>query len=525
MLSFDSILLEGAVCEAVTPSAFVLSAYITEDIPLAFELLVANFHFVILGVLIGMFFGVLPGMGGSVTLAVMLPFTLGMDQSAAFAFFSGGVASTTFAGSLTAILVSIPGTGSNAATLIEGYPLSRKGEANRAIGASALSSASGAIVGVGVFLIFVPFFTDFALLLGPAELFWLIAWTLIIIPLMIGGNSLLALVFAGLGALFALVGRSPISAELRFDFGLLFLRDGLELVPVLLGIFAFAELMRLTLTGTDKIADVPDRSGSTVFSGFQDVVKHRFLWFRSALIGIFMGIVPGIGGSGATFLAYGHAVQSADNKEGFESGRIEGVIASEAANDAKDGGQLFPTLGLGIPGSGSMAVFLAAMLFHGLVPGPSLLKTDLQLILMIAMAILVGNILTSVIGIVFANVFTKILEIPLSFLVPSLTALMLAAAYTVRNEIFDVIIAVLVGILGLFMLYLEISRIPFIVAFILVSLLESNYVTAVALGGGDPVAGLFGDPFTLGVIIVLFAPTLVGLVIKYTDYELSLRLG
>jgi putative tricarboxylic transport membrane protein len=496
--------------------------YFTDQVPAAFELLVANIHLVILGVLVGMFFGVLPGMGGSVTLAVMLPFTIGWEPFPAFAFFSGGVAATTFAGSLTAILVSIPGTGSNAATLIEGYPLTQQGEANRAIGASALSSASGAVLGVIVFILAVPFFMDFALLLGPPELFWLILWTLIFIPLMIGGNSILALVFASLGAIFALMGRSALTGEIRFDFGFLFLQDGLTLVPVLLGIFAFAELMRLVLSGKEKVADVPNRSGTSVITGFKDVFEHKYLWFRSALIGIFMGIVPGIGGSGATFLAYGHAVQSADNTEGFQSGRIEGVIASESANDAKDGGALFPTLGLGIPGSGSMAVFLAAMLFHGIVPGPSLLQTELDLILMIAMSILVGNILTSVIGVLFANIFTKIIEVPLSFLVPSLTALMLGAGYTVRNEIFDVIIAVLFGIFGLIMIYLNISRIPFIIAFILVGILESNYVTAVALAGGDPVTGLLGDFITLIVIGILFIPLIVWLITKQLNTQVSI---
>lgn len=486
----------------------ILASGYVNDVMVAAGLLVENFHFVLFGVLVGMFFGVLPGMGGSVTLAVMLPFTMDMDPFSAFAFMSGGVASTTFAGSLTAILVSIPGTGSNAATLIDGYPLTLKGEANRAIGASAVSSATGAVVGVSLFIILVPVVKNFALLFGPAELFWLILWTLIIIPLLIGDNSLLAMAFAGLGALLSLVGNTPITTEVRFNFGFFFLEDGIALVPTILGIFAISELMRLTLKGSSTVSDI-SRSSSGKLQGMKDVLVHKGLWFRSALIGIFMGILPGIGGSGATFLAYSHAVQSSDDSEGFGSGRIEGVIASEAANDAKDGGQLFPTLGLGIPGSGSMVVFLAALLFHGFIPGPRLLQTDLQLMLLISLSILVGNVLTSVIGLLFTGVFTKILDIPLSFLVPALATLIMAAAYSVRNEFFDVILTILFGILGLLLIYINVSRIPFIVAFLLVGIMESNYVTAVGIAYGSPTAALFGSTLTQVVIIVLFVPTII----------------
>jgi putative tricarboxylic transport membrane protein len=478
------------------------------DVAIAIQLLFDNFHFVLFGVLVGMFFGVLPGMGGSVTLAVMLPFTVDMEPFSAFAFMAGGVASTTFSGSLTAILVSIPGTGSNAATLIDGYPLTLNGEANRAIGASAVSSATGAIVGVSLFITLVPVVKDFALLFGPSELFWLILWTLIIIPLLIGDHSLLAMAFAALGALLSLVGETPISTEVRFDFGMIFLENGIAIVPAILGVFAIAELIRLTLKGSSTVSDQSLSTGGKL-QGIKDVFVHRGLWLRSALIGIFMGILPGIGGSGATFLAYSHAVQSSDDSEGFGDGRIEGVIASEAANDAKDGGQLFPTLGLGIPGSGSMVVFLAALLFHGFIPGPRLLQTDLHLMLLIALSILVGNVLTSVIGLLFTDVFTKILDIPLSILVPTLTTLIMGAAYSVRNEFLDVVVTVLFGILGLFLIYLNVSRVPFIVAFILVGLLESKYVTAVGIAYGSPTAALFGDPLTQLVIIVLFAPTIV----------------
>jgi putative tricarboxylic transport membrane protein len=485
----------------------VLTAYFG-DVLIAGDLLLKNIHFVLFGVLIGMFFGTLPGMGGSVTLAVMLPFTVDMDPFSAFAFFAGGVASTTFAGSLTAILVSIPGTGSNAATLIDGYPLTINGEANRAIGASAVSSATGAVVGVMLFVALVPFVKEFALLFGPSELFWLILWTLIIIPLLIGDHSLLAMAFAAFGALLSLVGNTPITTEIRFDFGMFFLRDGIALVPAILGVFAISELIRLTLKGSSTVSEHSLSAGGKV-QGMKDVFVHRGLWFRSALIGIFMGILPGIGGSGATFLAYGHAVQSSDNPDEFGSGRIEGVIASEAANDAKDGGQLFPTLGLGIPGSGSMVVFLAALLFHGYIPGPRLLQTDLHLMLLIALAILVGNVLTSVIGLLFTGMFTKILDIPLSILVPTLATLIMGAAYSVRNEFLDVIVTVLFGILGLFLIYLNVSRVPFIVAFILVGLLESNYVTAVGISYGSPTAALFGDPLTQLVIVVLFLPTVI----------------
>lgn len=492
------------------------------DLAEALDLLVENLLWLVLGVLMGMFFGLIPGMGGSVALAIMLPFTLGMDTHQAFTFLSGALGATTFAGSITAILVSTPGTVPNAATLLDGYPLTQRGEADRAIGASALSSAAGAVVAISTFVALIPVIIEVALLFGPGNIFWLVLFAILIIPIIVGERVLLGIAIAFFGGLLSFIGRASQTGEYRFTFDNLYLYDGLQLIPVLIGIFAFAELIKLASSERQTISEGIAQHSSK-FEGMRDVIKHKGLWFKSTLIGFFSGVLPGLGGSGATFLAYSYAIQSAEDKRSFGKGRIEGVIAAESANDAKDGGQLIPTLGLGVPGSASMAVFMGGLLMHGIFPSPRFLIEQLDLGLLIAFSFLFSNILTSVIGVLSARFITKVLEIPISRLLPLLTILAVSATYIVRNSMFDVFIAVVFGIFGAALMYYNISRVPFIVAFILAILLEDNYFQAVGINHGDPVEALFGDALSLlfiGLIVLALGSYALNLRVRLRDlYE------
>lgn len=480
-----------------------------ESFVFAIGVVASHIHWVILGVIVGMIIGTIPGMGGVVTLTIMLPFTLGLTQYQAFTMMAGGVGATTFSGSITAILINTPGTSSNAATLIDGYPMTQQGKSATAIGASALSSAAGALLATAVFLSLIPLMIDLVLLFGPPEVFWIVLWAIIVIPLLVADNPLYGILTALLGALVAFIGTAPQTAEPRFTFGVTFLQGGVELVAMLIGFFAIAEILRVASLERNTIVDF-DRvevTGSKV-EGMREVIKHRWMWLRCSLIGLVVGAIPGAGGSASAFVAYAHGIQSAKEKEKFGKGAIEGVIAPESANDAKDGGQLFPTLGLGIPGSGSMAVFLGAMLVHGIFPGPRVLDAFTELVIVIALSLLISNILTSIIGIALAEQLTDLLKIPVPLLLTFITILAMASVYIVRVSIIDLAIVMIFAAFGLVLIHLQISRIPFLIAFILASILEHNFWLAVEFGHGRMVEIFFTGTLNM-ILVTLFALSLV----------------
>lgn len=491
------------------PSLYLL--WLWEQIKFALNVVVNHIHWVVIGVVAGMLVGTVPGMGGTVTLVILLPFTFGMTQFQAFTMLSAAVGATTFSGSLTAILINTPGTSSNAATLIDGYPMTQKGESATAIGASALSSATGALLAGSMFILLIPFMIQVVLLFGPPQIFWIVMFAIVIIPLIVADKPLYGIVTALLGALVAFIGVAPQTAEPRFTYGFIRLQDGVTLVAMLIGFFAIAEILRIASLERNTIVDFEnvDITGSRL-DGLQEVFKNKFLWFRCSIIGLIVGAIPGAGGSAAGFVAYAHAIQS-DGGSNYGEGNVRGVIAPESANDAKDGGQLFPTLGLGVPGSGSMAVFLAAMIMHGIFPGPRVLIEETNLVLVIAISLLLSNVLTSIIGLSLAEGFTKILKIPVPLLLTFIVSLAMAAVFIDRGSVLDFWIAMVFTAFGLVLIYLKISRIPFLIAFILASVLEHNYHLAMQFGNGKVYEVFFTGGLTR-LLIGIFAVSLIALV-------------
>lgn len=479
----------------------------TGDMATALSMLSANWMFVLLGVLAGMTFGVIPGMGGTVTLTILLPFTIGMNSVSAFVLFGSALGATSFSGSLTAILVNTPGSGSNAATLLDGYPLTQQGKAGTAIGASAVASATGAIMGLIIFLLLIPVVIEVALLFGPSELFWLVTIGLIVLPLLAGDRILAGLAAGSLGLLFAFTGPALRTGEYRFTHQLPLLFDGIDLVPAIVGLFAVAEMLKLSSQDRNVIDSTAKTIGNK-FDGVRAVIEHKWLWLRCSIIGLIIGAIPGVGGTVANFVAYGHAVQTSPNPETFGEGRIEGVIASEAANDAKDGGQLFPTLGLGIPGSGSTAILLSGFLIHGIQPGPSLLQEELPLMLVIVFALLVSNILTSIIGLTFTKPFSKIAEVPIEILSPTIIVLSLMSVFVMRNHFPDLYLAIFFGLLGVTLMYFNIGRIPIIIALVLGDIFEDNFWLALQLANENFVNG-FLTGWLNQVLILLLVITIL----------------
>ena len=298
------------------------------------------------GTMLAMAFSATPGLNSSSLMALALPLTFAWDPLRVMLIFGAFVGGATFMGSVTAILFNIPGKTANAVTLLDGYPMTQRGEAKTAIGGAAAASALGSTVGICVLIILIPFMREAAVALGPAEYLMLAIWGLTTLAALAGNSLLKGLIMAGLGFQLACIGYDPNTAEPRFTFGFDYLNEGLNLVPVLLGLFALAEVIdlmvsgRKTLSGSHKLSAL---SGS-VTEGILSIFRHFPLFLRSSLIGTIIGAIPGIGSSVAGFIAYGHASQSARGASKFGHGDIRGVIAPEAANDAKDGGALIPTL-------------------------------------------------------------------------------------------------------------------------------------------------------------------------------------
>lgn len=487
----------------------VLQSGIVSEAVNAIGLVLNNWIYLLFGVAVGMALGTIPGMGGSVTLAILIPFTLDLDGPAAFTLLAAAMGSTTFAGSITAILFNVPGTSSNGATIIDGYPMAQQGKAAVALGASAFSSAAGAVVGIGVFFLLIPVVVDVVLAFGPPQRFWLVLIGLSVLPLVSGERMLAGLAIGGLGLMFSYVGTSVITGERIFTLNEPFLYNGIGLIPAIVGLFAIAEVVKLATLDRGVMEEGVEIQGNQ-FDGVREVLKRKSLFFRSAIIGTLIGAIPGVGGTGATFISYGQAVQTSKNPEAFGEGTVEGVIASEAANDSKDGGQLFPTLGLGIPGSGSTAVLLGAFIAHGILPGPQMLINHLDLMLVIVFALLFANILTSIVGMVFAQYLVLVTKVPITVIFPVITALSLVAVYINRNAFGDVWLALAFGLLGVILMYVQITRIPIIIAIVLGEIMENNYHITLSLYDSHMafLSGFLNVLLVLTLVVMVLFPVL-----------------
>ncbi|HSR72430.1 MAG TPA: tripartite tricarboxylate transporter permease, partial [Kiloniellales bacterium] len=352
-----------------------------------------RFAILAVGVLIGLGIGVIPGLGGIVGMAILIPFTYEMDPFAAFAFLLGMAAVTTTSDTIPAVLFGVPGTTGSAATVIDGHPLAKKGQAGRAFGAGYTASLLGGIFGAALLALCIPILRPIMLYIGSPELLALTVFGLSMVAVLSGGTPMRGLAAAAIGLMVAMIGAGPQTGTLRWTFDSLYLWDGLPLVPVTLGLFALPELIDMSIRRTSiSRADTPTSIGGQM-QGVRDVFTHWWLMLRCSWLGAALGAIPGLGSAVIDWVAYGHAARSEKNTETFGSGDIRGVIASEASNNAKSGGALVPTIAFGVPGSASMALLLGAFLMHGLVPGPEMLTRNLDVTYAIIWSLAIANIL------------------------------------------------------------------------------------------------------------------------------------
>lgn len=449
---------------------------------------------------IGIVVGLLPGLSGIGAFAFLIPFTFGMPPLVGLGFLLAAYAAVSQGGSITAILLGVPGEVPNAATVIDGYPLAKAGRAGYAIGAALMASALGGLFGCIVLAILLPVMQPVILSFASPENFFIALAGVALIGVLSEGAPVKGLVAGGLGIFLSLFGYDPVEGVPRFWFGFDYLLDGMRLVPLAMGLFAIPEILALMSTGkaiarADGVGTISLRQA---LEGALAVFRHSGVFFRSATIGSVIGILPGVGGATAPFVAYAAAKQTCTGPGSFGQGRIEGVIAPESSSNAKEGGALVPTLALGIPGSASMAMLLGAFLIFGLQPGPEFLAKHMDLGLALALICALANVGSSAVIFVLSKWLVYVTLVPGRILAPVLLVLVAIGTYAAENNTGDVLFLFLFGALGLAMERLGYNRPALLLGFVLGDMLERNFL--VSLHAQGPL--FFTRPISMAIIVI-----------------------
>ncbi len=461
-----------------------------------------------LGILLGFWVGLLPGLGGATTLALMLPFIYTMQPHEAFAFLLGMHSVVATTGDITSVLFGVPGEATTAAIILDGHSMAKKGQAGRALGAALSSSLLGAVIGAAALALAIPVVRPVVLAFGSPELFMLAIVGLAFIASLSaqGARGMVrGFIAGGLGLFLATVGQDPQAGVARFTLDTLYLWQGIDIVPVLVGLFAVPELIDLVVRGSSIAGDQPVgevRKGA--LEGVKDTFRHFWLAIRCGLIGTFIGITPGLGGSVAQWMAYGHATQSArtpEERKGFGSGDVRGVIGPGAACNSKEGGSLIPTIAFGVPGSTAMAILLGGFFLTGLVPGPDMLTKNLPITYSMVWTIVLANVITVAVCFLFLNRLAALTNVPGHLLVPVVLVLVFIGAFTANNQYGDIVVMLACGLVGWLMVVAGWPRAPFVLGLVLGKIAENYLYISVARYQASWV--------TRPVVLVLFAVAVV----------------
>jgi len=440
--------------------------------------------FLLLGVLVGMLFGILPGLGGPQVLALLTPLTFKLPPSSAIVMLIGAMSAIPLSGSLSAILLNLPGHAPSVASSFDGYPMTVQGRGGVAVGASAMAALLSAILGSIVVTLILPFGEKIVLAFSYPEFFMMaFAGLSMIAAISWRGSLWKGFVTAALGLMLAFFGYDPISGFTRFAFGNMYLYNGIKIVPALIGLFAVSEGINMLHKRGSIAQSIPAGRLTGVFEGMKSVFKNFGVFLRGSLIGTFMGIIPGVGGAITTIVAYGQTVQTSKHPERFGKGEVAGVIAPEAANNSKDASGFLPGLIFGIPSHVEMAVLLGSLTILGVDPGPSLVLNHPDKILLIIYALVVGNILTAIIALFIGGHLTRIALVSRQILAPIILALSLVGAFALDGELGDVVIALVFGVLGYAMEKFGFPKINLVIPLMVGSLMETSFhQTLLAMG-------------------------------------------
>ena len=431
------------------------------------------FLFMMIGVVVAIIFGIIPGLGGMTYLALMIPLTYAMEPVQALAFLLAGHAVVHTSGGITSILINVPGTGQSAATLLDGFPMAQQGKAGRAVGNAVGSSAVGGVFGAIVLVLTLPVLRQVVLAFTSAELFLLCILGITFIAVLGTGAMIKGLISGAMGIVLSLVGSDMVTGTSRLAWGNPYLNDGLNIVPIVLGLFAVPEAFNLMATGkTIARPGSMATPGADLIEGVKDVFRHWSLVLRCSAIGTFIGALPGIGGEVAVWVCYGYAKQRSKHPEKFGHGSVEGVLAPEAADNSKEGGALIPTLGFGLPGSAGMAVMLGAFIIVGLVPGPAFLKEHLDIGFALVGVLVLSNLIAAIICLTMTKYLAKITIVPTRILAPIIMGVIVLGAFASDSEMADVLALLIFGAMGYAMVRFGFSRPALILGFILGHLAE-----------------------------------------------------
>lgn len=443
----------------------------------------STFSLMLIGIAIGFMVGILPGLGGSATIALMLPFVIKMKPVEAFAILLGMASVLGTTGDITSVLFGVPGEATAAATIIDGHAMAKKGEAGRALGAVLMSSLVGAIFGAFILALTIPVVRPLVLTFGSPELFMLAILGLTFIASLSGGALLKALLAAGIGLFLSTVGLDPQTGVQRFTFGQVFLWDGLGLIPITMGFFAIPEIIELGVQRSSIATGQMKKLGG-VMEGVKDTFRHWWLVMRCSAVGTFCAIIPGMGPGVSQWLAYAQAQQHSKNKESFGKGAVEGVLGPGAANNSSMGGCLITTVAFGVPTTVLMAILIGAFLIQGLVPGPQMLVPEakgghLALTFSFVWIVAISNIITVAVCLLFLNQLVKITYIRGSVIVPVILLLVYLGTFAEKNAFPDMILMLFFGVLGWIMQQLAWPRPPFILGLVLGGLAETRLFLSV----------------------------------------------
>ena len=441
-------------------------------------LIILDWHrliFLFGGVCMGLSLGLLPGIGGVAGTALLLPFTYNMDAHAAFGMLLGLGSTTTTADPISAILFGAPGHAASAATTLDGYPMTRRGEAGRALGASYMSALIGGLFGAALMAVALPILRPIILYIGSPELLSVAVFGISMVAVLSGNAPLRGLTAACFGMMLAMIGTDPQSGTLRWTLDTLYLWDGMPLVPFTLGIFALPELCDLAISRMAVVGEGQERvdTKTGMLLGVKDCMTHWFLILRCAWIGSAMGAIPGIGASVIDWISYGHALKTEKGApQTFGKGDVRGVIAAESATNSREGGALVPTVAFGVPSSAGMAILLGAFLIHGLVPGPDMLTKHLDITYSMVWSIAIANILGSGLCFLFSGQLAKLATLRYTLIMPCVLSLIYIGAFEASRNWGDLYALMFFGMLGWAMKHFKWPRPPLVLGFILGGILE-----------------------------------------------------
>ena len=449
------------------------------------------------GSLLGLIVGMLPGMTISAGIIIVLPLTFVLDPAISIALLLGLYAGGMMGGSFSAILLNIPGTPSASATALDGHPLARRGEAGRALGVSILASFWGGLCSCICLYFIAPQLAEVALQFKAADLFSLVFFGLTVICSFAAASLVKGLLSGVIGLIIVTVGQDPVMGSARFTFGNVDMLSGIHFLTALIGLFAIPQLM-------DNLIEIAKGEGhyrsqsrfGRILPSLRDFKTMRVPACIGAVVGTFIGILPGAGGPIAAFISYDYAQKASKAPQDFGHGSLEGIAAPEAANNAVTGGALIPMMTLGIPGDPVTAILIGALLVHGLAPGPLLFLEQAEFAYTVIFSFFWANWANLVIALAGLRLLVKVLATPKTLLLPTIVLLCVIGSYALRNTFFDVEVMVFFGLLGLAMRWLQMPVVPLLLALVLGRQLEEHLRVALTASKGD-VSVFFTSPFSV----------------------------